>query len=109
MTHSAGFSTKSSCAALLCVCALLLAWAAPAIMLAGDVPEYLQRGQGRQASEPADAPAEMEDASDDPVAFVASSQPGHLPVTYTLQTDPLLDRAWSPTALVRPPNPLNSI
>jgi hypothetical protein len=102
-------STKFSCVALLCVCAMLLAWAAPLIMFSGDMPEFLRRDHSRQAPEPVDAPAEIDDASDDPIALVAHDQPGNLPISYTLQTAALVDRAWSPTALVRPPNHLNSI
>jgi hypothetical protein len=109
MAYSARFSTKLVCVALVCIGAILLAWAAPVIISSGDMPEAMLRGQGQPAADPADAPTELEDASDDPVVLAASSQPGNLPVAYTLHTDSLLDRAWSPTALVRPPNFLNFI
>jgi hypothetical protein len=109
MTYSAHFSKKIACMALVCVGAILLAWAALVIVLSCDVPGFQARGQSQSGSDPVEAPTELEDASDDPVAFVACGHVGDLPVTYVRQTDSLLDRAWSPAALVRPPNHLNSI
>jgi hypothetical protein len=109
MTYSAHFSKKIAGAALVCVCAILLAWAAPAIVLACDEPDFLSRGQSQQLPEPVEVPTEIEDASDDPIVSVAINKPGSLPAAYTLQPHALIDQNWSPTALVRPPNPLNSI
>ena len=108
MTHTPGCSTKFSAVALLCVSAMLLTWLAPAILLSGALSEFLQRGPGQTTNALADGPTELEDA-DDPIVFVADSQPADLPGTYALEADSLLDRVWFPLAPVRPPNHLNSI
>ena len=108
MFNPACSSQKLSCLALLCVCALLFAWAAP-VLLSGALPDFLQHSQGQSASAPADASSEFEDTSDDPILFLAHGQPGLLPVMFALQSDQVLAEAWSPTAPVRPPNSLNSI
>jgi hypothetical protein len=109
MTHATGVSTKFSALALLCVGALLLAWAAPVLLLSGGIPEFSQRGQGRQTNDPADASNEIEDASDDPIVLVMIDHSILLPVTPLFQVQPVSETAWSPISLVRPPNPLNSI
>ena len=109
MFDTSRLSTKLSLVALLCVCAILLAWAAPLIISSGAAPEALLCGQSRQTAEPVEAPTEIEDASDDPIAFVANDRPGILPVVHILQTAVLVGQTWSPTALVPPPNHLNSI
>jgi hypothetical protein len=109
MIYSTHFSKKIASVALMCVGAILLAWAAPVIVFACDEPDFLPRSQGQAGSDPVEAPTEMEDASDDPIMLVSGSQADNLPLAYTLQPQALIDRAWSPTTLVRPPNPLNSI
>lgn len=109
MTKPTHFFTKFSTVALVCICAILLAWVAPVIVLACDVLEFLPRDQDQSGSDLVEAPPEIDDASDDPIALVAGSRPRNHSVSYTLQPHTLLNRAWSPAELVRPPNPLNSI
>jgi hypothetical protein len=83
----------------------MLAWAAPVlVVVSGNIPDFLKRSQDRQASDPADVPAETEDASDDPVIFAAISKADLLPLIFVLQASHLTERAWSPSSPVRPPN-----
>ena len=103
MTNPAHFSTKIACVALLCVCAILLAWAAPVLLRSGDTLEFLRRAQSQPANDPVELPAETDDTSDEPVMFASNSKTGLHPVTFAFQTYRLPDRTWSPTAPVRPP------
>lgn len=109
MTNPAHFSPKIACVALLCVGAILLAWAAPVMVISGDMPEFLKRSQDHQASDPAEALAETEDAFDDPVLLVSNGGTGLLPLTFALQAQQLTKGRWSPASPVRPPNNLTSI
>jgi hypothetical protein len=101
-------SARLSWLALLCACLVMLAWAAPA-MVSGDMPQLLQHGQDYPLSDPSEATTEAEDASDDPVLFVANSKTGLCPLASALQNHLLTSAAWSPTSPVRPPNNLPSI
>ena len=108
MTTNTHPSARLSWLALLCACFVMLAWAAP-VMVADDMPDFLRYNQDHQMSDLADVPTELEDASDDPVLFVASSKTSLLPVTIVPQACHLTTAAWSPTSPVRPPNNLPSI
>lgn len=110
MTDKVHLSPRISWLALLCACTVMLAWLAPMlVVVSDDMPEFLKRSQDHQASELADVPAETEDASDDPVMFVAIDKAGLLPLTFALRASHLTEQAWSPASPVHPPNNLNSI
>jgi hypothetical protein len=105
MTHSAGLSTKFSAVALVCVGAILLAWAAPVLVFSGDMSDFLQRSQDHQANDP----AEVEDTSDDPVMIVSNGNTGPRLLTCALRACQLSAGLWSPLSPARPPNLLNFI
>ena len=109
MTNTTHLSSRLSWLELLCACIAMLAWAAPVLVaVSGDMPEFLKRSQDHQANDPADMPAETEDASDDPIMFLPAGEADLLPLMFTLRASQLTEQAWSPPSPVPPPNNLNS-
>ncbi len=110
MLTNVHLSLRFSRLALLCAWLVMLAWAAPVlVVVSGDLPDFLKFSQEHQASDPADVPVETEDASDDPVIFFVAGRAGLLPLTFALRASQLTEQAWSPPSPVRPPNNLITI
>jgi hypothetical protein len=104
MTHTAHSSRRLSGLALLCACAILLAWAAPVIAaVTVDSLEFLKLSQDHHVSDVAAEQAETSDASDDPVWLFSSSRAHLQPLTSSLCFTHLTKRTWTPAPPVRPP------
>jgi hypothetical protein len=107
ITH---FSLRLSSLALLCACMVMLAWAAPVlVVVSGDLPDILRLSQEHQASDPADVPIETEDASDDPILFLSAGKAHLLLLTFELRTSRVTEQTWAPPAPARPPNYLITV
>jgi hypothetical protein len=92
------------CLALLCACAILLAWAAPAITaLLDDSLDLLNLNQNRPVSDRAAEQSETTDVTDDPVLLFYSSRSGLQPLAFSLHTARPIKQIWTPAPPVRPP------
>ena len=110
MINTPHLSLRLTWLALLCASVVMLAWAAPVlVVVSGVLPDILKLSQEHQASDPADMPVEIEDASDDPAIFPSADKAGLLPLTFELRSSQLTEQAWSPPSPVRPPNNLITI
>jgi hypothetical protein len=97
-------SCRLSSLALLCACAILLAWATPAInAMADDSLSLLRLQQNHPVSDLAVEQSETADAADDPVLLSSSRYPDLHPLMSLLHVVPLTRQIWSPTPPVRPP------
>jgi hypothetical protein len=104
MTNAAHSSRRFSGLALLCACAILLAWAAPAIAaVTDDSLGFLQLGQNHPANDRAAEQSETPDVTDDPVLLFSSGRSDVQPLTFALHTAHLIKQTWTPAPPVRPP------
>jgi hypothetical protein len=104
MTNAAYSSLRLSRLALLCACAILLAWAAPAIVaVADDSLGFLKVSQNYPVSDLAAEQSETADVTDDPVLLFSSGRSDLHPLSFSLPTTHLAKQVWSPTPPVRPP------
>jgi hypothetical protein len=104
MTNATLSSRRLSCPALLCACAILLAWAAPAIVaVLPDPLDLMNLNQNHPISDRAAEQPETTDVTDDPV-WLFSIGRAHLQLlAFSLQAAHLIKQAWTPAPPVRPP------
>jgi hypothetical protein len=104
MFNAAHSFRRLSCLALLCACAILLAWAAPAIAaVTNDSLGFLMVSQGRPISDLAVEQSETADFTDDPVLLFHNGCPDLHALTFLLHAAHLTEQIWSPAPPVRPP------
>ena len=104
MLHATRLISRFSCLALLCACAILLAWAAPAIVaVTADSLEFLKLSQDHHVSDLAAEQLETADVTDDPMWLFISSRASVHPLAFSLYAAHLIKQIWAPAPPVRPP------
>ena len=108
MTSVAFFSLRFSILALVCACAVLLALAAPTLIVAaGGSLDFLTVGHRAQENDADDSQSETTDLPDDSALPVIASIIPRQPIILSLNTSRPAEWAWSFTPPVRPPIVLN--
>jgi hypothetical protein len=105
MTRAAHSAPQLSYLALLCACAILLAWAAPVMSAVADEwPDLWPLPRNHSLSDLTVELSEATDVTDDPVLLSFSKRPALHSLISRLHAVPLIKQIWSPTPPVRPPD-----